>query len=154
MESLFLGPCALPNVHPLVVHFPIALLPTSVALSLLGLVTARRDIDAAARWTLWLGTVAAAFAVYSGHEAADALRPHVGAAAGALMTTHHDVSMGVLVTAVALSVWRFVAPEGGTGRWRAVYLVAAIGLLAALAITSDLGGRMVFMHGVAVRGTT
>jgi uncharacterized membrane protein len=135
----------LPNLHPLLVHFPIALLPVSVALDLLGVVTGRRDAQSAGRWMLWLGTLGAALAVFTGHEAAEALR--VGAAAGALMATHHDVAMGVLAAAAALSLWRLVAPEP---RWRAVYLVVAVGLLAALVVVSDLGGQMVFRHGVAV----
>lgn len=141
---------ALPNVHPLLVHFPIALLPVSVALDLLGTVTGRRDADTAGRWTLWLGTVGAALAVYTGHEAAEALQPHVGAEAGALMATHHDVAMIVLAAATALSLWRVVVHEP-TRRWRAAYLIVTVGLLAALVIVCEIGGRMVFVHGVGVR---
>ena len=151
MNGLLAG---LPNAHPPAVHFPLVLLPISVALDLLGVVRARRHLDVAARWALWLGTLGAAVAVYTGHEAADVLRPGVGIDAGGVMTTHHDVAMAALVAAAVLSLWRLVLPDPGTRRWRAVYLAIALGLLGALAVTADLGGRLVFVHGVAVRGAT
>lgn len=151
MDELVAGLRALPNIHPLVVYFPIALLPTSLLLDLVGVMTGRRDFDLAARWTLWLGTLAAALGVYTGHEAADLVRPQVSAEAGAMMTTHHDIAIAVLVTAAVLSIWRLVFRERLPRRWHAVYLVMAIGLVAALAVAADLGGRMVFLHAVAVR---
>jgi uncharacterized membrane protein len=139
----------LPNLHPLAVHFPIALLPLAVGLDLLGIVHGRTELRAVARWTLWLGTLGAAVAVLTGHEAADVLRPEVGTQAGTLMTTHHDVAMGVLGAAAVLSVWRLIGAE----RARALYLAVAVALVAAVVVVADLGGRMVFVHGVAVRAS-
>src|SRR5262249_38454481 len=139
----------MPNVHPLLVHFPIALLPVSVGLDLLGAVMKRRDAETAARWTLWLGAVGAALAVYTGHGAAEALQPRVSAEAQALLSTHHHLAIGVLAAAFALSLWRLFVPAPPR-RWHAAYLVVAVGLVAALVIVSDLGGQLVFLHGVAV----
>lgn len=54
------------ELHPIVVHFPIALLITSVALDFLGVFLRRWGLTTAATWLLVLGTPGAGFALLSG----------------------------------------------------------------------------------------
>src|ERR1043166_4953694 len=147
---LFAGLREVPNIHMIVVHFPIALLPVSLGLDVLGRVFGSRDLHAAGRWTLWIGTLAAGAAVWSGLEGADDVHAYVTDAADELMDLHQNLQLGTLGAAIGLSLWRLVArpfPDRGS----LVYLLIALAMNVNLVVASDLGGQMVFMHGVAVR---
>jgi uncharacterized membrane protein len=139
---------SLPYVHPMIVHFPVVLLLMAAGLDVLEVVSGRERLAITARWALWLGTLGAALAVWTGHESAEALEDTLGPAALALVDLHHDGAIAVLVAAAVLSVWRLVA---GDRRWRRAYLVLAIVLAAMVAVVSHLGGQLVYLHGVAVR---
>lgn len=54
------------NIHPLLVHFPIALLNAFVLMELLGLLLKKDEMRMAASWMLYLGTAGAAAAVTAG----------------------------------------------------------------------------------------
>jgi uncharacterized membrane protein len=147
--DLFAGLREVPNVHMVVVHFPIALLPISLGCDLVGWLFGSRELNAAGRWTLWLGTVAAGVAVWSGIEGADDVHPYVTDAAEALMASHMTLQLGTLGAALGLSLWRLVAPS--LARARVVYVLLAAGMIVNMIVASDLGGQMVYLHGVAVR---
>ena len=52
--------------HPLVIHFPIALISTSVAFDYLFYFTNRQDISSASWWTMFAGLVSSLAAIASG----------------------------------------------------------------------------------------
>jgi len=54
------------NVHPLFVHFPIALLNGFLLMELLGAITDKRSLRSAATWMLYLGTLGAVVTVITG----------------------------------------------------------------------------------------
>jgi uncharacterized membrane protein len=56
----------LAELHPIVVHFPIALLITSVALDFAGVILRRAGLTTAATWCLILGVPGAFAALFSG----------------------------------------------------------------------------------------
>ena len=149
--ELFAGLREVPNIHMIVVHFPIALLPVALGLDLLGGLFGSRDLHVAGRWTLWIGALAAGAAVWSGLEGADDVHPYVTDAAENLMDLHQNLQLGTLGAAVGLSLWRLVARAPFPERGRLVYLLIALAMNANLIIASDFGGQMVFVHGVAVR---
>jgi len=151
MGDLFVGLREIPNVHPLLVHFPIALLPVALLLDVLGLLFRSRDLQVSGRWALWLGTLGAAAAVWSGIEGADDVHPYVTEAADAIMDRHMDLQLGTLGAAVGLSLWRLAARAPFPTRGRFLYLLIAAGMVLNLLVASDLGGQMVFLNGVAVR---
>jgi uncharacterized membrane protein len=151
MNDLMAGLRELPNVHPLVVNFPIALLPVALGLDLLGIVLRSRDLHVGGRWCLWLGTLAAAVAVVTGERGADDVQPYVSEEAEALMMRHMNLQYGTLGAAIGLSLWRLLAGQPFPVRGRAVYLVLAATMVANLVVASDMGGELVFVHGVAVR---
>ena len=106
--ELMAGLREVPNVHMIVVHFPIALLPAALLLDVLGRLTGSRDLHVAARWTLWLGTIAAAFAVLTGYSGADDVHRYVTDAAEEVMEDHEHLQLGTLGAALGLSLWRLV----------------------------------------------
>jgi uncharacterized membrane protein len=138
----------LPFLHPMLVHFPLVLLLGAATLDVLAFGTGRERLATPARWMLWVGTLAAAVAVWSGHESAEALENQVHPDTRALIMLHHDWAMVVLGGAVILSVSRLVF---GERRFRRASVVLAIVLAVTIAVVSHLGGQLVFLHGVAVR---
>jgi uncharacterized membrane protein len=146
----FAGLREVPNVHMVVVHFPIALLPIGLACDVLGWLTGSRDLHIAGRWMLWIGTLTAGLAAWSGYEGADDVHPYVTDAAEELMDLHMNLQLGTLGAAVGLSLWRLMTRGPFPERGRLVYLLLAVAMVANLALASDFGGQMVFLHGVAV----
>jgi len=147
----------LPNLHPAVVHFPLALLPAAVLFDLVLLVWARAAwADRAAAWLYALAAIGALVAARAG----DAAKDSVGAlapAARALLHEHEhlaDRAIWLLVTLAILRIiatWRDrrtgVVPRGVL---RLVLLAGGIAGIALLASVADHGGRLVYRQGVAV----
>lgn len=136
------------NVHPVFVHFPIALLLASVLFYLLGTLMKKSGLYEAGRWTLWLGTLTAGLAVWTGLRAAGTVEHNEEV--HAIMMLHQNLGYAVLVLGVILSGWVLIAKQAAPQKGKAVFL----GILALLAIflvqQTDLGGRMVFSYGTGV----
>ena len=64
--------------HPLIIHFPIALISTSVAFECLHFILKRDDLLSASWWTMFFGLIASLAAVASG-IIDDSLIGHFGA---------------------------------------------------------------------------
>lgn len=151
MEGLLAGLRGLPNVHPLVVHVPIVLLPLGLGLDLLGAAIKRTDLQTAGRWALWAGTLGAAVAFYTGHEAAELAEPYVSEPASALVRTHHNLGLATLVASVVLSLARLFSFEQFPIPLRIGYLALAGFVVGTLVVGADVGGQLVYRHGVAVQ---
>lgn len=141
-----------PGLHPLVVHFPIALLLVAAAVDLGAVVTQHDGIRRAAGWLLLAGTAFLPFTYWSGRLASDRVE-NPFPRAQAVMAEHADLAWWTLWVFIALAVLRvgLVYRERLRG-WlhaaSAAALVAAVGLLA---LTADHGGQLVFDLGVGVR---
>ncbi len=84
MDIVFPGLRAMENIHPVVVHFPIVLLPLALLFQVLAL---RRGNNGQriALWLLWLGTLGALAAATTG-LLAEAGVEHSGAAHGVMVS--------------------------------------------------------------------
>lgn len=138
--------------HTIVVDFAVALLVTSVAFDLLGALAEEPDLRTAGWWTLLFGTVAAAFSVFSGYDAAvDAPQaPPVGE----VVVLHRNLGIATLVAFAACALWRG-ARGGGIpdGRLAALYWATAVVGVVLLTVTAYYGGTLVFRFGVGVSPT-
>jgi uncharacterized membrane protein len=146
--GLMPGIAALPNVHPLLVHFPIALLTSFFLLDLLGSLMKRQEIRRTASWFLYLGAALSLFTVAAGLIAAGSV-PH-GDDVHEIMEHHEHLAITVLSLASALSVWRWIGKGVIEGAANRLHLLLAAILTGLLAFTADLGGLMVYKFGVGV----
>jgi uncharacterized membrane protein len=151
MGELFSGLRDLPTVHPVFVHVPIVLLPLALILDLTALVSRRVELHRVARWALWLGTVGAGVAALTGHEAEEVVEQYLSEPAAATFEWHHDLGFITLGIAATASLWRLVVRQPFPSRGRFLYVVLAIASVATLIVGADLGGRLVYQHGVGVR---
>jgi uncharacterized membrane protein len=138
----FRGLEALQNIHPLVVHYPVALLSLSALLYVGAWVSRRESWAWTALWMLTLGTLGAALAVWTGLRAgagvmvAQSVRDHI-------LIHHKHVMVAVFAMSAALSAWAIIArPMPQRGRAGFVALMVAMALL--LAAGADCGAWMVY----------
>jgi len=136
------------NVHPLFVHFPIALLLTSTAFYFLGSIFKKDELLAAGKWALYFGTFAAAVTVWTGLEAAKTVAH--GGGVHELMITHQYFGYTVLGLSAVLSTWVFFSKAHIPAKGRVFFLGVLLILGGILTQGADLGGRMVFLNGVGV----
>ncbi len=141
---------ALPPLHPLIVHTPIALIILSFLFELVG-----RAMDAewwrkAAFAMLIVGVLGATAAVLTGNQAGDAAE-HQGVAEHAV-DTHGDAGRMTLWLGLAAVIARASAGRAGAARGAvgALALAAHFAAAVAVGIAGYRGGMLVFEHGAGV----
>jgi uncharacterized membrane protein len=135
------------HLHGMFVHFPIALLLSSVFMEFLALHRPWRErLRAASGITLLLGVIGAGLAVLTGPEDTADLLP--------MGRIHEAMAQGSTILFGLLLVWRALA------YWKrrtfeksrlAVYLAAAAIGVVMLGYTGYLGGTMVYEQGAGVQ---
>lgn len=146
--SIMPGVTQLANLHPLLVHFPIALLTVFFLLDLLASLAGKKSWRDAAGMMLYFGTIGAALAVFAGFIAADSVAH--GDDVHDIMTRHQYFGVSVLTLATLLSLWRLLAGGIITGAANVFFLTLSGLLCLLLTLGADLGGLMVYRYGVAV----
>jgi len=142
-----------PNVHPLIVHFPIALLFVAALIDTIGLVLKNQAMWKNTAFVLYvLGGLAVVAAFFSGKQAGDSV--FLATDASALLTSHADMALWVLYFfggyALLRAVTYFAKLESRMGIRFTVYLIG-LGGLALVWMTADRGAQMVFKYGVGVQ---
>jgi uncharacterized membrane protein len=140
-----------PNWHPLVVHFPIALVLSAMALLLAARLLRRESLAASAAtvgtWNLCLGAAAALVALGTGLSAVIDL--HVSDAVRQAISQHLKWAMLTTLLVVLLAVWRG-AGTAASSRPSWLFLVVLMAASAALFFTAYRGGKNVYEYGVGV----
>jgi uncharacterized membrane protein len=141
----------LPEWHPMVVHFPLAL-GVSASVFLLAARLVRDPHHAATlatvgTWNLCAGAVAALFALGTGLAAVADLQ--VGAAAHLAISLHLRWAIFTTLALLLLAVWRG-AGNAHDSRPAWVFLVVLLATTAALIVTGYRGGQNVYRYGIGV----
>ncbi|HVS15348.1 MAG TPA: DUF2231 domain-containing protein [Thermoanaerobaculia bacterium] len=154
MSETVLSWTQLPNLHPAVVHFPIALLPVAVLFDVAAAIARKHPwLDRAAAAVYTLAALGAVAAWLAGRQAVDSLGllpPQVVSH----VNTHADWGLYALWATVVVALARLGLTWWDRGLARPL-LRAALLPLGAIAVfvvfrTADLGGGLVYAHGVAV----
>lgn len=139
------------NIHPLLVHFPIAFLSAFFALDVVGTLVKKQSWRNVASWLLYFGAIAAVFTVIAGFMAASSVAH--GEEVHAIMERHEHLGVSVLSIAILLSAWRLKSGGIIQGGANSFFLVLAALLCVLMMLGADLGGLMVYKYGVAVKST-
>ena len=141
-----------PNVHPLVIHFPIALFVTAVLVDFVAAVAPRPGWLGAAGTGLYAAAaVGAIVACATGLQAAATV--HVLGMAPPILENHRVWALATAFYAGIVALIRVFPPAAVVplGRWpRVLLLVAGVLTLVLLQQTADLGGQLVYEYGVGV----
>lgn len=140
----------IPNLHPIFVHFTVALLTVAVllfALAPLAGGTLQRQWRVVARWNLWFGTGFAVITVITGFLAYNSV---VHDTAGhAAMVDHRNWAVITVSAYIFLAAWSMIGAYRGRERGP-LFILAALLAGALLAGTAWRGGELVFRHGLGV----
>lgn len=137
------------NLHPLIVHFPIAFLTGFFVLELLGVVVRQPGLRKAASWMLYLGSLGAIAAAVAGLVAADSV-PH-GNTVHDIMEWHERLGLTIAGLSSTLALWRLLSRERFSAMAQALHLFLGGIVVAAVVFAADMGGLMVYQHGVGVK---
>jgi len=135
-------------LHPVVVHFPIALLSTSVLFELLGLYFRRDDFRRIGFWLLMVGMTAGIIAAGFGVWGEDAAKK-LGVPESAI-ETHESFAVSTLITFGLLLIYRWRIRERWTPIHNKIYLAGALAGVLLLGTTGYLGGDLVYRYGAGV----
>ncbi|MCM8812173.1 MAG: DUF2231 domain-containing protein [Candidatus Omnitrophica bacterium] len=134
------------NLHPVFVHFPVALLLTSCGIEAAALALKRSAWHRVSIWNLALGTIGAAAAVVTGRMAQETAKHTFEI--HQVMSLHEKLGYVVLGLCSAVLAWRLLRKD----RLKTAYRWLAWGLLLAacgvMVFSAHLGGRLVYEFGV------
>ena len=136
------------NIHPLFVHFPIALLLAAIALYLAGSIFKKETLLMVGKWNLLMGALSAIVTVWTGFKAAETVAH--GGGTHQMMMAHQYLGFTVLVLSIGLSLWVFLSRVSIPGKGKGIFLALLVVMGGLLVQGADLGGRMVFLNGVGV----
>lgn len=149
-QMSFPGMAIMPNWHPLFVHFPIVLLTGFFLLDLSGVIARKAEWRRVAGGLLYAGALFAIVTVALGVQAEHSVA-HGGEVHPILMS-HEKHGFAVLTMALLLSLWRLARGERWSALGTTLHLLLAGTMVAIMIHGADLGGLMVYGHGVGVRG--
>jgi uncharacterized membrane protein len=142
LETLLPGVQHLQNIHPMIVHFPIALLVGAALLYALAWILRADSLATTAFHVLILGVLSAGAAVGSGLYAEEgvmisrSVREH-------LLEVHKKLMLATLGLSVLLGLWAMLArPFPKRSRW--IFALGFFVLLAVMSLGADYGARMVY----------
>jgi uncharacterized membrane protein len=134
----------LQEMHPALVHFPIALLPLSLGADALGRITGDYALLEMGRRTMPLAAAGAVTAAAFGLIAQEAV--HAEGQAHDLLVTHRTLNAGLVGITTAMAVNRVRRHRPSLG-----YLAVGLAALGAMGYSAYVGGRMSCEHGLGVK---
>ena len=141
-----------PNVHPLVIHFPIALLIAAVVVDLVSVLRPRWSWVGTAATALYAaGAVSALVAYLTGRQAAAGVL--IPGMAQPIVLDHWNWALRTVVYFGALAFARLALSVSGqhlSYSVRVLAVVLGVGGTLLLFHTAEQGARLVFEHGVGV----
>jgi uncharacterized membrane protein len=139
-----------PGWHPLVVHFPLALVLTAAAVMGVSRMLGEphsATLATVGTWNLWLGALAALFALGTGLAAV--LDLHLSPADHQAVSLHFKWAVASTLALSVLAAWRGAGgPADARPSWLFVIVLCAAG--AALLVTGYRGGQNVYRYGIGV----
>jgi len=138
----------IPNYHPLLVHFSIALLSMSTLFYSIAFVCRsgrRQAFLAAAQWNLWTGALISIATVLTGWLAYNSVAHD--ALSHEAMTIHKSWALPTLGLWAIAALWSFFLVKGKLGVVFILWLWLSTG---ALMVTGYLGAENVYRHGIGV----
>ena len=148
-SAIMPGIAGMDNIHPLLVHFPIAFLSAFFALDLVGTLAKKPHWRHVAAWFLYLGTTFALFTVIAGFIAADTVAH--GQNVHDIMEDHEHIGIAILSLTALLSAWRLKSGSLMGSGTNSFFLILSAILCLLMALGADLGGLMVYQYGVSVK---
>jgi uncharacterized membrane protein len=139
---------SMPNIHPMLLHFPLALLSVSVLCDFVGVVAKNGELHRVGWWTLLLGSFGLLATILSGLLAEKAVT--IVGPAKETFTTHEQFAFVSASVFATLLLWRIGAKRHLPAKKEILYLAVGIGGVVMLFWGAWHGGELVYRFGVGV----
>jgi len=139
-------------IHPILVHFTIALFSLSVLFDILGKLTKKEGFHAAAWFNLLFGSLSVIATVIFG-KIAESGAPHTDTG-HELIEIHETIGFIVMGIILILAIWRIILKGKLPLKGLVIYLVVAVLGVGLMFVGGYYGGEMVYTHGYGVKPAT
>lgn len=136
-------PMRLQELHPSLVHFPIALLPVALGADALGRLTGNETLLEVGKKGIALAAASGVVAGAAGFIAQQTV--NLDDHTTDMLITHRDLNVGVVGLTALMAGWRAKRRRPTLG-----YLAAGLAGIGVVTYSAYLGGKMVYGHGVGV----
>ncbi len=133
------------ELHPTLIHAPLALLPSAVIVDLAAAFTGNRKLDQAGRTLWWAVAASGMVAGLAGMAASQEVKAEDRHSRD-MMFLHGIGNVSLVLGALGVAAWR------GGHRPTLFSNLVGMGAFAFVTYTGWLGGEMVYSHGVGVKG--
>lgn len=131
------------HLHPIVVHFPIALFITAFGLELLSLVFKKEILHQTALCNYILAILSAVAAVLSALWDGQHLRHPV-------FYTHRALAIWTLAVALSSGIILSLIKRKSKRLFRIIFFISLLVVVSLVSVTGFYGGRLVYEYGVGV----
>ncbi len=142
LETILPGVQHLQNIHPLVVHFPIAFLMGAALFYFLSWIFRNQTFATTAFLLLILGTLTAGAAVGTGLYGEEGVMVSRSVRAN-LLESHEKLMLTTLGMSTGLAIWTVMARPFPKKK-RLLFLFLVLVLLGMMTVGADYGARMVY----------
>jgi len=133
-------------IHPIVVHFVIAMALISVVFDIIGVISGKKNLFEVSFWNLIVATVAIFVAIIFGQVEAGLANPY--GASRDILNIHSTIGWSLAGVLALLTGWRYVARQKDPANLPRGFLALDV-VLAGLVITQVyLGDKLVWVYGL------
>lgn len=136
-------------IHPMVVHYPIALLSVSVLLDFLAMRWRPEELRAASLYTLVLGLAGALVSILTGAIAEEAVE-HSGVVPEWVLEIHETLGFATFWMFAGLLGLRVAERLGWIQERRFLRVILGVGAVVVMFVASYYGGSLVYDYGAGV----
>lgn len=134
------------TIHPIVVHFVIAMAVISVVFDLVGTLLRKPHLFEVSFWNLLFATVAIFVAIIFGQVEAGLAQPYGGATE--ILNLHSTLGWSLAGVLAVLSGWRYVVRSREPQRLPLPFLAAGGLLVLLVAVQVSLGNQLIWIYGL------
>ena len=133
-------------IHPIVVHFVIAMALITVVFDLIGVITRRRNLFEVSFWNLLVATVAIFVAIIFGQIEAGLATPY--GASRDILNYHSTIGWSLAAILSILTGWRYVARQKDPTVLPSGFLIIDFVLAVLVFCQVYLGDKLVWVYGL------
>jgi uncharacterized membrane protein len=134
------------TIHPIVVHFVIAMAVIAVLFDLIGTIARRPGLFEVSFWNLLVATAAIFVAIIFGQVEAGLAEPY--GASREILNLHSTIGWSLAGVLAVLTAWRYVIRSKDPARLPVAFLGAGGVLVALVVVQVTLGNQLIWTYGL------
>ena len=133
-------------IHPIVVHFVIAMALITVVFDVIGVISGKKNLFEVSFWNLIVATVAIFVAIIFGQVEAGLANPY--GASRDLLNVHSTIGWSLAGVLALLTSWRYVARQKDPAVLPKGFLILDVALAGLVITQVYLGDKLVWVYGL------